>query len=57
MTGFTADQIVQRIANANGAAPEVMRKRIEPVIEQVGADTDDLGYLESPHWNMHCTMG
>ena len=46
MTGFTADQIVQRIANANGAAPEVMRKRIEQVIERVGADTENLAYDE-----------
>ena len=46
MTGFTADQIVQRIANANGVAPEVMRKRIEQVIERVGADTENLAYDE-----------
>ena len=39
MAGLTADQIVKRIANANGAEPEVMRKRIEQVIEKIVADT------------------
>ena len=29
MAGLTAEQIIERIANANGVEPEVMRQQIE----------------------------
>ena len=34
MTELTAEQIVERIAHANGIEPAVMRQRIEQVISQ-----------------------
>lgn len=39
MAGLTADQIIERIANANGAEPAVIRKRIEQAIQNIIADT------------------
>jgi len=39
MTGLTADQIIERIANANGAEPAVMRQQIEQALQNIIADT------------------
>ena len=39
MTKLTADQIIERIANANGVEPEVMRQQIEQALRNITADT------------------
>lgn len=39
MAGLTADQIIERIANANGVEPTVMRQQIEQVLQNIIADT------------------
>ena len=39
MAGLTADQIIERIANANGAEPAVMRQQIEQALQNIIADT------------------
>lgn len=39
MVGLTAEQIIERIANANGAEPEVMRRKIEQALQNIIADT------------------
>ena len=39
MTGLTADQIIERIANANGVEPTVMRQQIEQALQNIIADT------------------
>ncbi len=39
MVGSTADQIIERIANANGIEPEVMRQQIEQALQNIIADT------------------
>ena len=39
MTGSTADQIIARIANANGTEPAVMRRLIEQALQNIIADT------------------
>ena len=40
MAGFTADQIIERIANANGVNPAVMRQQIELALRNINADTN-----------------
>ena len=40
MAGFTADQIVERIANANGEEPTAIRHKIEKVLQKMIADTN-----------------
>lgn len=39
MAGSTADQIVERIANANGIEPAEMRQLIEQALQSIIADT------------------
>ena len=39
MAGLTADQIIERIANANGIAPKIMRQYIEFALENIITDT------------------
>ena len=39
MAGSTADQIIKRIADANGAEPAVMRQQIEQALQNMIADT------------------
>ncbi len=39
MAGLTADQIVKRIANANGIESIVMRQQIEQVLQNIITDT------------------
>ena len=39
MAGLTADQIIERIANATGTEPVVMRQQIEQALENIIADT------------------
>ena len=39
MAGLTADQIIERIANANGIKPSVMRKQMEHALQNILADT------------------
>lgn len=39
MAGLTADQIIERIANANGVDPAVMRQQIEQALQNLIADT------------------
>ena len=39
MAGSTADQIIERIANANGVEPAVMRQQIEQALQNMIADT------------------
>ena len=39
MARLTADQIVERIANANGTDPDVMRQQIEQALRNIIADT------------------
>ena len=39
MAGLTADQIIERIANANGVKPAVMRQQIEQALQNIIADT------------------
>ena len=39
MVGLTADQIIERIANANGVEPPVMRQQIEQALQNIIADT------------------
>ena len=39
MAGSTADQIIERIANANGVEPAVMRRQIEQALQNITADT------------------
>lgn len=38
MAGLTADQIIERIAYANGAEPTVMRQQIEEALHNIIAD-------------------
>ena len=46
MAGLSADQIIERIANANGIEPTVMRRKIEKALQNIIADTTQ------PHSNM-----
>ncbi|MBQ3504350.1 MAG: hypothetical protein IJA75_06575 [Oscillospiraceae bacterium] len=39
MAGLTADQIIERIANANGADPAVMRMQMEQALSNILSDT------------------
>ena len=39
MAGSTADQIIERIANANGTDPAVIRQRIEQALQNIMVDT------------------
>lgn len=39
MTGLTADQIIERIANANGVESAVMQKQIEQTLQNIIVDT------------------
>lgn len=39
MAGLTADQIIGRIANANGVEPAVMRQQIEQALQNIMVDT------------------
>lgn len=39
MAGLTPDQIIERIANANGVEPAVMRQQIEQALKNIIADT------------------
>ena len=39
MTGLTADQIIERIANANGMEPAIMRQMIEQALQNILSDT------------------
>lgn len=39
MAGLTADQIIERIANANGTEPTVMRQQIEQAFHHIIDDT------------------
>ena len=40
MAELTADQIIERIANANGVEPAVMRQQIELALRNINADTN-----------------
>ena len=39
MAGLTADQIIERIANANGVETAAMRQQIEQALQNILADT------------------
>lgn len=39
MTGLTAEQIIERIANANGMESAVMRQQIEQALQNIIVDT------------------
>ena len=39
MAGLTADQIIERIANANGVDPAIMRQHIEQALQNIISDT------------------
>lgn len=39
MAQLIADEIIERIANANGAEPAVMRQQIEQALQNIIADT------------------
>lgn len=39
MAGLTADQIIERIANANGVEPGVIRQQIEQALQNIIVDT------------------
>ncbi|MBE6885454.1 MAG: hypothetical protein E7486_00765 [Ruminococcaceae bacterium] len=39
MAEFTANQIIERIANANGIEPEVMEQQIRQALQNIIADT------------------
>ncbi len=39
MVELTAEQIIERIANANGVHPALMRQRIERALQNIIADT------------------
>lgn len=39
MAGLAAEQIIERIANANGAEPAVIRRKIEQFLLNIAADT------------------
>ena len=39
MTGLTAYEIIERIANANNVEPSVMRQQIEQALQNIIADT------------------
>lgn len=39
MRGLDADQIIERISNANGVEPAVMRQQIEQALQNIIADT------------------
>lgn len=39
MAGLTADQIIERIANANGVEPPAMRQQIEQALQNIITDT------------------
>ncbi len=41
-----ADQIIERIAKANGTSPEIMRSQIDAALEHIVRDTSQ------PHWFM-----
>ena len=45
MARLTADQIVERIANANGVESAVMRRLIEQALKRIIADTTKPHYL------------
>ena len=38
MAGLTAEQIIERIANANGTEPAIMRQQIEEALQNMIAD-------------------
>ena len=38
MAGLTAEQIIERIANANGVAPTIVRQQIEQALRVILAD-------------------
>ena len=40
MKGLTADQIIERIANANAVEPSVMRQQIECALQNILMDTN-----------------
>lgn len=46
MAGSAADQIIERIANANGVHPALMRQRIAQALENIVKDTTQ------PHFAM-----
>jgi len=39
MAGLTADEIIERIANANGTEPAEMRQQIEQALKNIRVDT------------------
>ena len=39
MAGFTAEQILKRIADANGVDPADMRQQIEEALQNIAADS------------------
>ena len=39
MAGLTAEQIIERIASANGTEPAVMRQQMEQVLQKILSDT------------------
>jgi len=39
MAGPTADQIIERIANANGTSPEAMRQQLGQALHRIITDT------------------
>ena len=39
MAGLTADQIIERIANANGTEPAVLRRQMEQALQNMISDT------------------
>ena len=45
MAGSTAEQIIERIANANGTDPAVMRQQIEQALQNIIADTTQPHYF------------
>lgn len=46
MEGLTAEQIIERIANANGIEPAVMREQIEQALQNIMVD------ISQPHSDM-----
>lgn len=46
MAELTADQIIERIANANGSEPAALRQKIELALQNIIAD------LAQPHCSM-----
>ena len=45
MAGLTADQIIERIANANGTEPEVIRRQTEQTIVRIMNEPGNPGRL------------